>query len=177
MNSYSRAKKTNVLTPAVMLTIGAVLTIAVIFGIKFLMWGDAGEAPPSSPAQEAIFRDERPAGAAAGLLPASRSETSSGGSLDMFAKANEGYSEEDPAPAAAAKQAAPAVPEAAPAAPEKKAAKKAGNTRQGEAIPRLKGFKPFNTAAPGKQGTKGGAAMPDMAEMMKQARQNQGSGD
>lgn len=176
MNSYNRSKTSNVFTPALLLAIGAVLTAAIIFGIKFLVGGDAGESLPPNPAQEAIFKDESPA-AAAGFLPAARSEATSGGSLDIFTKANEGYSEEDSSPTVEAAKAAPAVPAAAPAAAKKKTARDAKKTKQGTVIPRIKGFKPFGASAPAKQGTPGGAAMPDMSEMMKQAQQGQASGD
>lgn len=136
MNSYNQRKPRTALTPTALLILGAILTVGIIMGIKFLVGGDANESLPPSAGQENIFKDER---AAPSGLPGSRSEAPGGDSLEMFTKANEGYSEEDSTPVAAAK------PAAAPAV-KKSASKDLKKTRQGTVIPRLQGVKPFGTA-------------------------------
>lgn len=174
MDLNNNQKKTpSTLTPAVMLILGAILTIGIIMGIKFLVGGDANESLPRSSGQEAIFKNER---AAPSGLPGSRSEATSGDSLEMFTKANEGYSAEDSTPTAEAPLAAPGTAKrtAGAAVNKKGAAKDLKKPRQTTVIPRLQGAKPFGTAAPDK--SKGGT-MPDMSELMKQAGQAQGSGD
>lgn len=146
MNSYNQRKPRTALTPTALLILGAVLTVGIIMGIKFLVGGDANESLPPSAARENIFKDER---AVAPGLPGSRSEAPGGDSLELFTKANEGYSEEDSTPTAAAKPAARgAAIKAAVAATSKMRAKDQGKPRQTTVIPRLQGVKPFGTAAP-----------------------------
>lgn len=171
MNSYNQKKPPTALTLTALLILGAVLTIGIIMGIKFLVGGDANESLPPSAGQETIFKDERTAPSG---LPGSRSEAPGGDSLEMFTKANEGYSEADSTPTAVAKPAAPgtAIKPAAAAANKKGAAKDLKKIRQTTVIPRLQGVKPFGTAVPDKN--KGGT-VPDMSELMKQA--GPGSGD
>ena len=173
MSSYNQRKPPTALTPAALLILGAILTIGIIMGIKFLVGGDANESLPPSAGQETIFKDER---AAPSGLPGSRSEATSGDSLEMFTKANEGYSKEDSTPTAEAQPAAPGTAKkpAAAAASKNSAPKDLKKPRQTTVIPRLQGVKPFGTAAPDKN--KGGT-MPDMSELMKQAGPGQGSGD
>lgn len=173
MSSYNQRKKPAALTPTALIILGAILTIGIIAGIKFMVGGDANESLPRPAGQEVIFKDERPSPSG---LPGSRSEAPGGNSLEMFTKANEGYSEEDSTPAAATQPAAPGTAiKAAVAATEKmRASKGREKPRQSTAIPRLQGVKPFGTAAPDK--SKGGT-MPDRSELMKQAGPQQGSGD
>lgn len=169
MNSYNQRKPRTPLTPTALLILGAILTIGIIIGIKYMVGGDANESLPPAAVQENIFKDERsvPSG-----LPGSRSEAPGGDSLEMFTKANEGYSEEDSTPTAAAKPAAPGT--AIKAAVKMRASKGPEKPRQTTVIPRLQGVKPFGTAVPDKN--KGGT-MPDMSELMKQAGPAQGNGD
>lgn len=177
MNSYNRTKLAGGFSPAILLILGAILTAAIILGIKFLTGEDSNSSLPPSSGQEAIFKQAEGGGTAAGLLPAARSESTSGGSLDMFQKANEGYSEEGSSAAAVTQPAAQTAVKKAPAAvPVKKQASK--KLKQRSVIPRMQGVKAFGTAAPNKQGMpKGGAGMPDMSEILKQAQEKQGDGD
>lgn len=169
MNSYNQRKPRTSLTPTALIILGAMLTIGIIMGIKYMVGGDANESLPPTAVQENIFKDERPAPSG---LPGSRSEAPGGDSLEMFTKANEGYSEENSTPTAAAKPAAQGT--AIKAAVKMRASKGRGKPRQTTVIPRLQGVKPFGTAVPDKN--KGGTA-PDMSELMKQAGPAQGSGD
>lgn len=173
MNSYNQRKPRTALTPTALLILAAILTIGIIMGIKFMVGGDANESLPQSAVRENIFKDERSAPSG---LPGSRSEAPGGNSLEMFTKANEGYSEEDSTPVAAAKPAAPgtAIKAAVAATNKMKATKNPGKPRQTTVIPRLQGVKPFGTAVPDKN--KGGT-IPDMSGLMKQAGPGQGSGD
>lgn len=143
MNSYNQRKPRTALTPTALLILGAVLTVGIIMGIKFLVGGDANESLPPSAARENIFKDER---AVAPGLPGSRSEAPGGNSLEMFTKANEGYSEEDSTPVAVSKPAAPGS--AIKAAVKMRESKAPEKPRQTTVIPRLQGVKPFGTAAP-----------------------------
>lgn len=178
MNSYNRTKLAGGFSPALLLILGAILTAAIILGIKFLTGEDSNSSLPPAPGQEAIFKQAEGGGAApAGLMPAARSESTSGGSLDIFQKANEGYSEEDSSSTAATQPAGQETVKKTPAAtPAKKQASK--KLKQRPAIPRLQGVKAFGTAAPAKQGMpKGGPGIPDMAEILKQAQEKQEDGD
>ena len=172
MSSYNQRKSPGALTPTALIILGAILTIGIIAGIKFMVGGDANESLPQPSGQEVIFKDEKPAPYG---LPGSRSEATSGDSLEMFTKANEGYSEEDSTPTAEARPAAPgpAKKAAAPAAEKKRAAKDLKKTQPRTVIPRLQGAKPFGTAESDK--SKGGTV--DMSELMRQAGPAQGSGD
>ena len=173
MSSYNQRKPPPALTPTALIILGAILTIGIIAGIKFMVGGDASESLPQSAVQEVIFKDERPAPSG---LPGSRSEATSGDSLEMFTKANEGYSEEDSTPTAEARPAAPGTAKktAVPAADKKSSTKDLKKTQPRTVIPRLQGVKPFGTAVPDK--SKGGT-VPDMSELMRQAGPAQGSGD
>jgi len=176
MNSYNRTKLAGGFSPALLLILGVILTAAIILGIKFMTGDDTGSSLPPSSGQDAIFKHEA-GGGAAGLLPAARSESTSGGSLDIFQKANEGYAEDESSAAAITQPAGQGtVKETPAAAPVKKQASK--KLKQRTVIPRIQGVKAFGTAAPAKQGMpKGGAGMPDMSEILKQAQQSQGDGD
>ena len=175
MNSYNRTKLAGGFSPAILLLLGALLTAAILLGIKFLITEDSNGSLPQAAGQGDIFKQEQ--GAGAGLLPAARSENTSGGSLDMFQKANEGYAEDGSSTAAVTQPAGQGAVKKTPAAvPVKKQASK--KLQQRSVIPRIQGVKAFGTAAPNKQGMpKGGAGIPDMSEILKQAQQKQGDGD
>ena len=173
MNSYNRKQTTGGFSPAVLLLLGAVLTAAIILGIKFLVGEDSAGSQPQSSGQGEIFKINKGTGGAAGYSPAARSESTSGDSLDIFKKTNTGYSAEDSSSTAETRQ---AVPE-----PEKKPAEAAAKTKQRvkeprkasqrTAIPRMQKPKAFGTAAPDKPKTpEGGAAAPDLSDILKQTR-------
>ena len=172
MNYNNQAKNPAFLNPKVLLILGVILTLAIIMGIRFLIVEDTSESLPGVPGQNAIFREEKPGNPPPGSLPAARSEASSGDSLAIFEKANVGYSTDRSSAAAGAGQAGPeAAKVPAPAVKKKAAAAASKKVPRGTVIPRMQGAKPFGTAVPDKKG------MPDMSGMMKQAGQDQGSGD
>lgn len=180
MNSYNQKRSAAGLSPAVLLVLGVILTAAVMFGIKLLMAGDPNGSTLKASEQGAIFSQEAGAGRPAGQTPAARSESTSGNSLDMFQKANVGYAADESSATTGTGPAGEMTAQKTPAAaaPDKvTASKSAQKTRQRTIIPRMRGVKAFGTAAPGKQGApKGGAELPDMADMMRQAQQ-QANGD
>jgi len=180
MNTYNQKKPAAGLSPAVLILLGVVLTAAVMFGIKLLMVGDQNSPTLKASEQGAIFNQETDAGRPAGQLPAARSESTSGNSLDMFQKANVGYAADESSSTAGTGQTAERpAPKTPPAAAPNKAAvpKSSSKNLQRTVIPRMRGVKAFGTAVPDKQGTpKGKAGLPDMADMMRQARQ-QADGD
>jgi hypothetical protein len=167
MHTYNRTKLPGGFSPAVLLLLGAVLTIAIILGIKFLVVDESNISQPPSSGQADIFKGEESGVKDPNYNPAARSEITSGDSLDMFTKANEGY--------AADESSSTAVEEGAnkttAVTGKKQAPRELKKVQQGTAIPRLQGVKTFGTSAPA---PKGGSGMPDMAEMMKQAQQKQG---
>lgn len=179
MRTYNRTKLSGGFSPALMLLLGAILTAAIILGIKFLISGDSNDAQPQTSGQSDIFKDDSGSVRAPGYDPETRSERTSGDSLDMFQKANVGYAADESSATAEAEPAAKEPAKATPAAaPLKQAAKETKKPRQRTVIPRIQGIKSFGPAASDSQATpKGGAGMPDMAEIMKQAKQNQESGD
>jgi len=170
MNSYNRTKTPGGFSPGILVFLGVVLTAAIILGIKFLIGGDAGSPAPQPSGQADIFKEEKNGGAP-GLNPAARSETASGDSLDIFAKTNAGYAADESSPTAAAEPARPAAQKRTAAPDKKQAAKNIKKARPGTVIPRLQGGRAFGAAAP----ADGGAGTPDIAEMMRQAKQKQGN--
>jgi hypothetical protein len=179
MNYNNPSKAPPSLSPKVLLILGVILTIAIIIGIKLLVMEDAGDSAPQPYGQDSVFKEEKAGGVLPGSVPAARSEMTSGDSLEIFEKANVGYSSDGASSTAAAKQAQPETAKIPPApAPGKKKAAASKKLKQRTTIPRLQGAKPFGTDAPDKTGTqKSGAGMPDMSGMLKQAQQNQGSGN
>ncbi|MDO8806418.1 MAG: hypothetical protein Q7R35_18560 [Elusimicrobiota bacterium] len=172
MSSYNRTKIAGGFSPAILLLLCALLTAAIILGIKFLIKEDSDSLPQSS-GQGDIFKSEKGA-AAAGRSLGPRSGNPGGDSLDMFKKANPVYEADGSSATAAAE---PAMLETVQKTPPAVTGKRRGSKKlqQRTAIPRMQGIKAFGTAAPAKQGLpKGGAGMPDIAEMMKQAQQKQG---
>ncbi|MDD5209012.1 MAG: hypothetical protein PHV36_06480 [Elusimicrobiales bacterium] len=175
MNYNSQNRSANNFSPKVLLILGLILTIAIIFGIKLLVVEDAGDSLPRSSAQDSIFKDERSGSVLPGSIPAARSEATSGDSLAIFEKANEGYSSDGAASTAAARQ-APQTGRTppAPAPVKKKAAAASKKLRQGTVIPRLQGGKSFGSGGQEKQGLPNGA---DMSEILKQAGQKRETGN
>ena len=162
------------LTPAKFITIGVVLTIALILGIKyFISSGPGGTLEDSQPAAGAAdpFRTETTNSTPPGYNPARRAESlGGGGSIEMFEKTNAGYAkeeeEENPEEAAelaaseAEKAAAPAAAAAAKAAAKKAAA-------AGTVIPKLQPVKGFGGASgPEKTAMPKGAGTPDINAIM-----------
>jgi hypothetical protein len=169
MEQFNRPGAGNKISPAVFLTVGAVLTIGIIAGIKYMVSPDAESTAPATKASEPVFKEEtdRPAG----LRSQAAVPLSTATSLDMFQKANAGYDEEaSSAAAVAAASPAAAVKKAKPARETVKAAPKR------TVIPRMGAFKQFGGAAASGQGAQGGAAMPDISGMIKQAQQQQKNG-
>lgn len=172
MNYNNQNRSANNFSPKVLLILGLVLTIAIIFGIKLLVVEDAGDSLPQPAVQDSIFKDEKAGSVLPGSMP-SRSEATSGDSLAIFEKANEGYSSDGAASTAAARQAPPETVKTTPA-PVKKKAAASKKLRQGTVIPRLQGGKTFGSSAQEKQGLPKGA---DMSEILKQAGQKQQTGN
>ncbi len=174
MNSYNRKQTTGGFSPAVLLLLGAVLTAAIILGIKFLVGEDSAGSPPQSSGQGEIFKINKATGGAAGYNPAARSESTSGDSLDIFKKTNTGYAADESSSTAETPLAVPEPvkkPAAEAAAKTKQRAKEPQKNRQRTAIPRMQKPKAFGTAAPDKRETpKGGAAAPDLSDILKQTR-------
>lgn len=145
----------------------AALTLALLFGIKFFMSDDTSSGAFPQEVRQDLFKGDQQI---PGRNPAARSETGSGGGLDMFSKTNAGYyGEEESTGTAEAPQAAPRAPKAA-AAPA--AGKAAGKPKtKSTVIPRMKpanfgGIAPTNVAPAG-----AGQGMPDISGMLKQAQQ------
>jgi hypothetical protein len=155
-----------------LLAVMAALTLALVAGIKFIMSDDTSSLPEQPAQREQLFKEPPPP---QGLNPAARSETGSGGGLDMFSKTNAGYygEEESTATAAAQGAAAPEVRKSTAVAPRKPAAKA---RKKGTVIPRMKSgsfgaISPTNVAPGG-----AGQNMPDLSGMIKQAQQRSGGG-
>lgn len=148
----------------------AVLTLVLVAGIKFFMSDDTASLPEQPAQREQLFKEPPPP---QGLNPAARSETGSGGGLDMFSKTNAGYYGEEAStgPAVAQDAAAPEVRKSTAAALRKAPAKA---RKKGTVIPRMKsgGFgaiSPTNVAPGG-----AGQNMPDLSGILKQAQQRSG---
>ncbi|OGR68152.1 MAG: hypothetical protein A2081_02340 [Elusimicrobia bacterium GWC2_61_19] len=175
MDPNNRTKLPGGLSPAALLILGVVLTAAIILGIKFLMGNDSEGAPPSA-AKDAIFRDETDHTNAPGYNPAVLPENPGGDSLSMFKKTNAGYAADESSATDKEEQAGPKTAKKT-AAVKKQAAKTPQKSRQRTVIPRMQGAKPFGSATPARQGLPGGAGMPDISDIMKQAQQKPQSGD
>lgn len=148
----------------------AVITLALVAGIKFIMSDDTSSVPEQPAQREQLFKDPPPP---QGLNPAARSETGSGGGLDMFSKTNAGYygEEASTAPAAAQGATAPEVRKSTAAAARKPAPK---TRKRGTVIPRMKSTS-FGTVSPTNVAPGGaGQNMPDLSGMLKQAQQRSG---
>lgn len=156
------------------IALGVVLTIGIIAGIKYFMSENPRPSPPAA-ATEQLFRPEEQTGTP-GYNPARRPESySSGGALDMFVKANEGYAkdgetadEEEEAPAEV-KKATAAAP--APAAARSGATVKT-RTAGGTPIPKLKPVKGFGSdkgSSGGKNALPKGVNMPDISGIIDNA--------
>lgn len=172
MHTYNRTKLPGGFSPAVLLLLGAVLTIAIILGIKFLVVDESNISQPPSSGQADIFKGEESGAKASGYNPAARSEITSGDSLDMFTKANEGYAA-DESSSTAGEEAVNKTTEAVTG--KKQAPGGLKKVQPGTVIPRLQGTKTFGTSAPANQAMpKGGSGTPDMSEMLRQAQQKQG---
>ncbi len=156
----------------------AVMTLIIIAGMKYFV-NDDSSAVQQQPAasQQQLFKDEEgQAPPPPGLAP-SRSESSSGGGLDMFSKTNAGYYGEDASTpvAGAPADSAPEVKRSTAAAVRKTAAKQ---QPKGTVIPRMQAPKPFGSAAQTEVTPHSpGQGMPDISNMLKQAQQQQQSGN
>jgi hypothetical protein len=152
----------------------AALTLALVIGIRYFMSDDTAAVSERPQDQQQLFKDPAADAPPPGLNPAARSETGSGGGLDMFSKTNAGYYGEEESTGAAAAQTA-AAPEG-----DKPAARKAGAVKaktKGTVIPRLKSAT-FGTISPGNAAARGaGQNMPDISNMLKQAGQQAGKTD
>ena len=150
----------------------AAITLALVAGIKFFMSDDISSAPEQPAQGEQLFKEPPPP---QGFNPAARSETGSGGGLDMFSKTNAGYygEEESTGTAAAQSAAAPEVRKSTAAAVRKTPAKA---RRKGTVIPRMKSGS-FGAISPTSVAPGGaGQNMPDLSGILKQAQQNSGKG-
>lgn len=150
----------------------AALTLALFFGIKFFMSEDTSSSAFQQDGGQELFKGEQ---RIPGNNPAARSETGSGGGLDMFSKTNAGYygAEESTGTAEAPAAQAPAAKRAA-----SPAARKAGTAKpKGTVIPRLKAASFGNVSPTSVAPGKAGQGMPDISGMLKQAQQQPGDGD
>ena len=159
------------LTPGLMIFAGLVLTVMLILGIKYFISDE--EPSPVAPAavkEDKLFKDE--AGKGPGFNPAYRSETSTGDSLEIFAKTNTGYAKEE--------SSSPARGEAGTAgdteAKSLKTARNAPVKRTGATatvIPRMQAPKAFGSSS-GSQTPPSGIVIPDISALMKQSQKKTG---
>ena len=160
------------------IALGAILTIGVIAGIKYMMSDSSGSAQPAASSQ-ALFKPEQESPAPRDN-PARRPESmSSGGALDMFQKANEGYSKEEGVVEESTETAAPEVKKAtatATAAAKTGARAAAKKQTAGTVIPKMQpmqGFGAKSGAAGGRNAApQGGAGMPDISGLMNTLQKN-----
>lgn len=148
----------------------AVLTVALLIGMKIFMSDDTSEGTERAAGRQPMFEDPGAGKPPAGLNPAARSETGSGGGLEMFSKTNAGYYGEEESTAASTAPAAgqAAARSTAPAAGSVAAAKPKA---QGTVIPRMQSssfgaISPSNVAA-----HSAGQSMPDISGLVKQAQE------
>jgi hypothetical protein len=141
-------------------------------GMKYFMSDDTAAGAEKPAERQPLFQEQPAAGQPPqGLNPAARSESGSGGGLDMFSKTNAGYYGADESTAAAAAPAA--VPEVRKSTPTG-AAKAAAPKPKGTVIPRMKPSS-LGTVTPGNVSAHGaGQGMPDISGMLKQAQQQAG---
>jgi hypothetical protein len=144
----------------------AVLTLALVMGIKFFMSDDTAQGSEKPAERQQLFQEPEAGKPPPGLNPAARSETGSGGGLDMFSRTNAGYyGVEEPTAAVKAPAAVPAVLKSTAAAAGKTPAKPKGTV-----IPRMNStlgaITPANVSAHG-----AGQGMPDISGMLKQAQE------
>jgi len=179
MNSTNQLKLPGGVPPAVLLILGIILTGALLVGIKYLTRGDSNGAQDPSSGQADIFKEDIRSEKDLGYTPLSRSEATSGDSLDIFKQTNSGYAADESSSTAQTQQPAPQAPAKAPVVPQPKkpAAEVRKKTGQTTVIPRIKGIKPFRTATPSQSMPKGTEMTPDIGELMKQAQQKRGEGD
>lgn len=148
------------------------LTLALVLGIKFFVSDDTAEVSQPAAERQQLFKGSEAGETPPGLNPAARSETGSGGGLDMFSKTNAGYygPEESTAAATGQNAAVPEVVKSTSAAARRAAAVKP----KGTVIPRLKPSS-LGTISPGNVSPTGaGQSMPDISGMLKQAQEQAG---
>jgi len=149
----------------IMLAVIGVVTLALIIGMMLFMRDDTAAVPERPVERRQLFKESPPSG----LNQISRSESASGGGLDMFSATNAGFYGENKATAAAAEQTEPAAAKSAKSAAVKAAPVKA--KPKGAAIPRLKPTS-FDKITPTDVSPGGaGQGMPDLSNMLKQAQQ------
>lgn len=151
----------------------ALATAALVIGMKYFMSDDSAAVPQQPAAQQQLFKDQAPGEPPPGLAPAARSESSSGGALDMFSKTNAGYYGEDTSTpvAGAPADSTPEVRRSTHTAVKKSAAKQ---QPKGTVIPRMQAPKAFGTASPTSVAPhSAGQGMPDISNMLKQAQEQQ----
>jgi len=152
-----------------------ILTAAIIAGIKFFIGSD-GQDLGSADKAATGFKFQDKSGLSQGYNPIARSETGTGGSLEMFAKTNAGYSREDSSSTESGAAAAEGPKVKKPAESKKGVkTKPAAASRKHTVIPKMQAMKAFGTAAGASNANAPqGAAMPDISNLIKQARQKQG---
>ncbi|MBI5743863.1 MAG: hypothetical protein HY952_04885 [Elusimicrobia bacterium] len=154
----------------------AVLTAALVLGIKFFMSDDTTSTQAPPPGQGQIFNTQAAEKPPEGLRAPVGPVSGSGSGLEMFSKTNAGYYGEEASTAAAAGQGAGPEVKKSTAAVTKRGAAEAKPKVKATVIPRMKmgslgGVTPSNVA-PGGQGQ-----MPDMSGIMKQVQQRTGQGN
>ncbi len=127
-----------------MIIILAAMTIALVLGIKYYVADDSASAPQQSAEKpQQLFKEPPDMKPSPVYNPAVRSETGSGGGLEMFTKTNAGYSgEETSSDTTSTKNMPPEVKKSTAAATHKKPVKQARTT----VIPRLQGAKTFGAS-------------------------------
>jgi len=148
------------------------VTLALVVVMKFFMSDNTAAVPERPVERQQLFKESAPP---SGLNPVSRSESGSGGGLDMFSETNAGFYGEEKATATAAERTEPAVVKSTKPAAVKSASVKA--KPKSAVIPRLKpasfgGISPTDVAPGG-----AGQGMPDISGMMKQIQQQGGNKD
>lgn len=151
----------------------AAITLVLVLSMKFFLSDEPAAAPGGAADRVPLFSEPAAGKSPPGLNPVSRSETGSGGGLDMFSKTNAGYygEEESTAPAAAQQPAAQAVGKStAPAAARTAAVKR----KAGTVIPRMQSSS-FGTISPSNVAAHdAGQSMPDISNLLNQAQQQAG---
>ncbi len=142
------------------------LALALVIVVKLFMSDDTSAVPERAVERQQLFKESAPP---PGLNPAARSESASGGGLNMFSETNAGFYGEGKATATAEEQAGPAVVKSTKSAAVRAAAVKA--KPKGAIIPRLKPTS-FDKVSPTNVSPGGaGQSMPDISGMLKRAQQ------
>jgi hypothetical protein len=173
MEPYKTPGPRGIFTPVVFLTLGAILTIAIILGIKYMVGTDSENSAVQAPAGNVVFKSGNDLPPGYNPLPSVAASTAT--SLDMFEKANaNAAAEEENSTCAIAAAAAPPRTTVKPARPAPKTEKTA---KPRTVIPRMGAFKNFGAGSQPSGQAAPGNATPDITSLLKQAQQRERDGN